>query len=158
MSIEMLLPTAMVCDLQYLYAILASVIHAWDLYIFDVYHNCNCPHARFRCPLTHSSSVRQLVLKIRPVYTIPSALFRSTYRVWTETCLFNSTFCWQFFFSWEVVLHSPVSCFLRFRKSSIYTYDVISSFITASVYSIAIIFFLLSTTSRKALSSDRTQS
>ena len=32
-------------------------------------------------------------------------------------------------------MHSPVSCFLRSRKSSIYTRDVISSFNTASIYS-----------------------
>ena len=49
---------------------------------------------------------------------------------------FYSSFCCQFCFSWElVVLHSPTSCFLRFLLSSIFTCDVISSFLTASIYS-----------------------
>ena len=56
------------------------------------------------------------------MYTIPSVLFSSTYRVWAEKCLFYSTFCWQFFFSWEVVLHSAVSCFLTEVSLILYLY------------------------------------
>ena len=48
---------------------------------------------------------------------------------------FYPSFCWPFFFREEVILYSLISCFLRSRESSIYTFDVISEFLTCSIYS-----------------------
>ena len=39
------------------------------------------------------------------------------------------------FFRKEVILYSLMSCFPRSRESSIYTLDVISEFLTCSIYS-----------------------
>ena len=48
------------------------------------------------------------------VNTIPSFVPHHLQSLSGIVSFFIPPYCWQFFFGWEVVLHSPVSCFLRF--------------------------------------------
>ena len=96
-----------VCDLQYLYAVLALKLTCLRSLSFLMYYNC--PHSRLSCPHTHSCWVSFLHFKIRSVCAIPSFVPHHLQSLSGNVSFFIPLSAGSFFFRWEVVLHSPVS-------------------------------------------------
>ena len=115
-----------VCDLQYLYAILA--LYMLEIFKFFMYYYI-VPMQDCHVQKTYSHWVTLLHLIISNQCT--------QFRVQSMSgnVPFLSLILWPFFFREEVILYSLTSCFLRSRESSIYTLDVISEFLTCSIYS-----------------------